>query len=365
MSIIIFHTILTIIVIVVIIYSMVALNYDLSDYRKYLDTTEILMGNQSLADLLNANTVGNLPGINISTNNVLVNQLQNCREGPIFIGKEGSEFICRNLCGANGRVFEVGVNDEIFINNEKLRAGVWCTLDIPRCNLNTTFAVGTVNGVVCNSRFPRVFGGREGNEIIACNNSKYFSTDNVLWDNLRNMRVTEFTRFDTNEDDLLPDGNFRYACRFGDDAQGNRYIAHFGDRLHPMMNYCSASILEASRSIVMRDDASCDCGDFNQTRVKNWLSHDRFTHCTNCYIEYDSQNERAKIGSECFTLRSPYNFSFEYPPCLPSRIRTDANFCEPMSISITEEKQSVAFPFHPLTFRGIREECQMYEWGNV
>jgi hypothetical protein len=43
-------------------------------------------------DLLNGNGIQNLPAINIITTNPDINRLQSCRDGPIYMGRDGTEF---------------------------------------------------------------------------------------------------------------------------------------------------------------------------------------------------------------------------------------------------------------------------------
>jgi hypothetical protein len=343
---------------------MIFLNYDLSDYNQYKNTKKVLLGNENLANLLNANALGNLPSVNITSNNSMIDQLQRCRDGPIFIGKNGgSEFVCRNLCGSNGRLLEVRENEEIFVNNERLTPGFWCTLTRPNCNLNTTFAVATANSVACNSRYPRIFGGQEGNDMVACNNLQYSNIGNMLWDDLRNQRVTEFTQFNSDEDELLPSGLFRFTCRFTDDDNGNAYISHFVDRLHPMRNYCTQDLFEGSRAITMRPDTTCDCGDYQNTRVKNRFANDTKSDCTNCFFNYNRSINQAQIGTKCFTNRSPYRMAFDFPPCMPSEINGKGNFCQSISLNLFEDN-GLSFPNHPISFNGRPIQCQEFEITN-
>jgi hypothetical protein len=347
------HVFLTVVVIFVILVCMVSMRFDLGDYRRYINATNVLLESDDLANLLNANALGNLPSININSNNAIVNNLQSCRDGPIFMGATGSEFSCRQLCGANASLLQIGDRDEVFSQGEKLQPGTWCTLNRPNCNLNTTYAVATANSVACRSRYPRMFGGVEGNRVIACNNSRDFSVTSVLWDNLLNRRVTEFTRVNDDEDERLPSGLPRFECRFGDDDTGNQYVPHIIDRLHPMRNYCSSSILEASRQIQLLPDGSCDCGNYQDTRVRNRLENDKFSECTNCFHLRIDANDTNRVGFRCFNMRSPYSMAFSSVPCFPNRFLEGGNFCEPMNLLIQEQLENRPFEFHPvLQFSG-------------
>lgn len=336
---------------------MVALNFDLRGYNAYINRTNVLLGSEDLSNLLNANALGNLPAVNINSNNALVNTLQTCRNGPMFMGTSGSEFSCRQLCGPNGRLLQIGPSEEVFSNGEKLHPGTWCTLQRPNCNLNTSYVVATANSIACRSRHPRIFGGIDGNRVIACNNEREFNIRNILWDNLHNTRVSEFTPVG-NADDRLASGNFRYTCQFDDDDAGNQYVSHTIDRLHPMRNPCSASILRASRQIRLMPDGTCDCGNYADTRVRNRLENDLFSECTNCFNFRIVENDINQIGHRCFTMSSPYAMAFSSVPCMPSRIQSDGNFCESIDIRVQEQVSNRPFEFHPVIDRsGTLQMC--------
>lgn len=327
---------------------MVLFDYNLSDYMNYLKNMNLKLKNEKLSNLLNGNSIQNLPAINIITTNPDVNTLQSCRDGPIFMGNDATEFSCRQMCGTNGRLFYVSEGDEIFSNGQKLEPGMYCGLRPPNCNLNTTYAVATGNSVACRSKFPRIFGGAYGNEVIACNNSTYMHPGNVLWDDLLNRRVNQFTEF-FDDDEKLPNGEYRFKCRFGDDQMGNVYIEHPIDRLHPQRNYCSLNIFRGSREIKQLADGSCYCGNFLMTRVRNKNPNDKFSECTACFSEYLPSQNMARGGWNCFTLFSQYNAIKNVLPCSASRFTREGNFCESITVDITEDNK--AFPFHPIEFR--------------
>jgi len=324
---------------------MVLFDYNLRDYAKYLRDMNLNLKNAELNNLLNGNTIQNLPAINIITTNPDVNTLQSCRDGPIFMGRDGTDFSCRQLCGTNGRLFHVNPGEEIFSNGQRLEPGMYCGLRPPNCNLNTTYAVATGNSVACRSKFPRIFGGPEGNQIIACNNSVYDNPNNILWDNLKNQRVTQFTEmFDANE--RLSNNNFRFTCRFGDDQMQNRYIEHPIDRFHPQRNYCSRGLFRGHRDILQLPSGECYCGNPDSTRVRNKFPGDEFSECTACFSDFDNANNIATGGNDCFTMFSNFTEAGQRPPCLASRFNREGNFCESIKVHVQED--NVAFPFLPV-----------------
>lgn len=324
---------------------MVLFDYNLTSYIKYLTTMNMNLSNENLRNLLNGNGIQNLPAINILTTNPNVNQLQSCRDGPIYMGRDGSSFSCMQMCGTNGTTFYVRERDEIFSNGQRLRPGFYCGLRPPTCNLNTTYAVATANSVACRSKFPRMFGGPEGNQIIACNNSKYTNPNNILWDYRSNTRVNQFQElFDS--DELLPNGDYRFRCKFNDDEFGNAFIPHHIDRLHPQRNYCSQNIFRGSRSITQMPDGTCFCGNYQDTRVRNKFPNDPYSECTSCFTMYRPADKIAEGGYNCFTNFSRFSAITTDVPCLPSKFPNEGNFCESISVTITED--NTAFPHFPL-----------------
>jgi len=331
---------------------LIALNYDLSGYFAYLGSMYTKLQNKDLANLYNANAINNLPAVNIASNNETVNQLQSCRDGPVFMGVNGgSDFACKQLCGARGQIMQVNRGDEIFSNGEQLGIGTWCSLNPPNCNMNTTYAVATANSVACRSKYPRIFGGDEGRSVIACNNAKYFNVNNKLWDELDNRAVTQYTQIQ-HEDEQLPSGDFRFKCHFDDDSLGNRYIPHHIDRLHPMRNYCTHTLNETSRQITQTSDGCCDCGIYQNTRVRNRWQNNTATDCTNCFFLRDEMSNLNQIGSDCFTQMSPFSMAFTHPPCVFEQFVGDGNFCMAATIPIIDVAIAGPFPFHPSALQG-------------
>jgi len=340
---IIIFTIITIIIIATVIYMMMYFDYDLSPIFKYLNTLNRTLQNKHLSNLLNNNTLNNLPSLNLITNNEYVNQLQKCADGPVFLGTMTitDDVMCKRICGSAGQPLNVAFDDVIFSNNQQLQQGGWCTINRPDCNLNTTYVVATANSYVCKSKFPRLFGGETGNRIIACNNYQYFNPNNTLWDYLHNRRVTPQTII-TDEDERLPDGSYRFRCKFGDDMLGNQYLPHHLDRFHPMRNFCTENIYKASRAITLTDNFKCDCGNFLETRVKNKIIGDQSTQCTPCYDEVTI----GKIGYDCITPYSTYVNLYTSTPCLPSKQTSIGTECQSLTVDIQKDKGD--FPFHNL-----------------
>lgn len=340
---IIFFTLITIMLLVAVFYVMLYLNYDFSAYFEYLRTTNLQLQNKNLADLINGNGIGNLPSVDIITNDPSINQMQKCAEGPIFMGQSTSDLSCKRLCGNSGSVLQISPGEIVYSNGQLLKPGAWCTVLRPNCNLNTTYAVATVNSVACRPKYPRMFGGELGDRIVACNNSNHHSSNSVLMDNLLNQRVNRYTKM-TNEDELLPDGSFRFTCRFGDDTRLNAFMPHPIDRLHPAINPCTRTMYAASRSIQRKPTGECDCGNLNDTRVANRDPNDPFSECTSCYMR--RIGNETTISTDCYTLSSIYSDASSRVVCQPSRFNDTGADCQ--NFTVTAVTTDNDFPFHPV-----------------
>jgi hypothetical protein len=332
------------------------MDYDLDPIFKYINETNMRLKNTDIANLLNANGIGNLPSINIITENADIQQLQRCATGPIFLGASASELSCRRMCGSNASILNVTSGQEIFSNGHLLTPGAWCTVNRPNCNMNTSYAIATANSVACRSKFPRMFGGLEGNRVIGCNNENFFNVNNVLWDNENNRRVTQFTRIN-NVDEPISNGTSRFTCQFGEDMYGNKYVPHAIDRLHPSRNFCTQNILRAHLSVTQNTDGSCNCGDFATTRVRNQDIADRYTQCSSCFRM--RTNTTSQTNTECFTMFSIYSDVFEKPPCMPSRFLDDGAMCETFSTEIVVSNGD--FLFNPL-ISGTRHDSASWSF---
>lgn len=341
---------------------MFSYDYNMSSYLKYLSSTSLSLLSKDLANLMNGNNLQNLPSLNITSNDATVNMLQQCTNGPIYMGNEGSDFSCRQMCGSSARTFVVGNNETVVSNGEVLRPGTWCMLNPPDCNLNTTYAVATINSVICRSKHPRVYGGDTGNLIVACNNEHHFNIQNILWDNLNNRRVTQFSDMQ-DVDELLPNGLYRFTCRFGDDDYGNQYISHPIDRVHPTRNYCSKDLFFGHRSIRELENNICDCGNYQDTRVRNKLPNDPTSTCTSCFHERREAQNISTASSECFTLFSSYDNITNRLPCMPNQFLRETVQCSRIDVSC-ESTTKATFPLHPILTgnRGIRQDSPGFGW---
>lgn len=130
--------------------------------------------NDNLRGLTNANGINNIPGITINTNNDQLQMANSCAKGPVRVSDHFDDYDCIETCSSsNAYANVVDEQNEIYVENKKLNHGTYCVLGRrPLCNPRTTIVMKTVNSVVCRSKFPNLFGGKTGNDIVACKNTK-------------------------------------------------------------------------------------------------------------------------------------------------------------------------------------------------
>lgn len=290
-----------------------------------------------LQSLINGSGINNIPKLNILSTNTNVVNVNNCSKGPVYIGLElADNDDCIKTC-LNSKASVINVNEtETYIyDSVQLKTGAHCVLGPrPECNMRTTYALMTINSIVCRPRFPEIIGGNDiGSNIIACNNSKHYHVENVLWDYANNVSVNAWTTLITDVNEKLPDGLYRFRCKYnGVDIKGNKYQEHFFNRFHPMVNYCASNIVAAHPDVktVLNEDGKgfyCDCGDPDVTRVKNLIPTDKTSKCS--HIQYKDESAKPEIDQgkkskriatipyNCFNMYSFIEDVNNYHPCPP------------------------------------------------
>lgn len=366
------------IIIIVVLMSFVMPKIDLKNYTEYLERTTLDTMNQDIMSLMNANALSNLPNVNIITNNQEINDFARCRNGFVYLGPYDPQnttdyrIPCFNTCGDTGQVVIVRTGDEVLINSNHLREGIWC-VSMPTgqdCNLDINYLHLGINRLVCRTKYPNLFGN--ANNVVACQNELFPVTNSDLIDyttgrpiNLINLRMT-------NENERLPsDPNvYRFGCRFGEDFMGNAYLPHPLNRFHPIRNPCNYSIFRSHLSVKpiideANQDWHCDCGDFNVTRVKQVDPADPKSTCSTCIHEIKPLDP-IDIGSSgpqpytetytlslpylCFTLFSQYTDVLNMLPCTQDQFVVSGNRCNTLEMRIAHhEDAQVPLPFSALT----------------
>ncbi len=339
---------LSILIIFVLVFYFAYLRVDTSDYFKYLTRTMQELSNQKLANLLNANSLLNLPVVKYTTNNLEIDHMQKCQEGPVYLGPNTSidyTQMCFNTCGSGGSVVLVDDVAQYFFNNVQLNKGAWCVIKNANCNMRTGYVTAGINQAVCRTKYPNMFGGSEASTIVACNNEFYPDTQSVLWDNLMNERVDPFTVNMTNENETLPDGTYRFTCRYGNDENLNPYLPHPLNRFQPIQDPCNKSIFAASAEVTAVVDESgwrCECGDFESTRVQHKTPGDPKSTCTACLYEHTENTY--KVPFDCYTLNSPFTALYNKTMCNIEKYTRQGNLCETVTFKISEIIDSKMLP---------------------
>ena len=359
---------LSIIIIMILISYFVILRVNPTEYTQYLLGLKSSVMNEKLMNLKNANTLYNLPNITLQTNNADIENLINCKNALKYLGPYDANAnlsnyrnVCKNTCGGSGQLLIVENENDYVYNNKFVDPGVYCTVEPTPCNLNTGYAIATVNSIKCQSKYPRMFGGPNASTIIACNDEKYPSTGSVLWDYANGEEVDPATINMTHEDEILPDGSFRFRCKYNESENKNPYIPHPLDRFHPITDKCNNTIYAADYSVhAVVDELGwvCDCGDFNTTRVKHLDESNPQSICTNCYRETDGTNY--KMPYICFKEDSSYDLPKNYQPCI--EYLSKGNFCSQLTIEATPSTSDNFFTYTKVSnINNLSTRYQVYK----
>lgn len=349
---------LSFIVFLIIIYITCFIRIDFKKYFEYLKTINSELINHNIAKLLNADTLNNLPYINIITNNDELNQFRQCNINPIKLAEldnteniDETKFLtpCYNHCGNSASVVIVKDGDEIYADKTLLTPGIWCMNELPKCNTKFSSFYATATGVTCRSKFPNIF-DNSGYNIIACNDNIY-NKDNILWDYKNNRAVDDDTNI-TDENELLDSGLFRFRCKFGFDDRENQIIEHPLNRFMPLSDPCIYNVYAASTdahtNYKVNDNKiigyECDCGNFHDTRLKNKTT--KFSTCTSCILDKNVNIKTYEdfsvygVPHNCFTMNSFVNYSIKNSPCPPTQFISSKNNCTLINIDVNTKNKS-------------------------
>lgn len=306
--------------------------------------------------LVNGSGVNNIPSLALVTASPDVARANSCGDGPLFIGTAGDDSDCVRACvNATARAVHVADGETYTYRSTILAPGVHCTLGPrPECNMKTTVAMMTVNSVTCRTKFPRLVGGALGGDLVACNNAHINDPKNVLWDYLEDRRVDPWRSLINDEDELLPDGDYRYRCKFdGLDESGNVYQAHPYNRFHPIANYCAAPLYGAHKDVrtvfnVAGTGYECVCGDPAVTRVRNLVPGDPTSQCSDVSygVEVDvKKRKRITVPYKCVTLFSPLADVGRYPICPEPKFLNRGSRMSSVRLEFTEyENELIEHP---------------------
>lgn len=299
--------------------------------------------------LLNGSGINNIPNLNIITTNSDIETANKCAAGPVKVQNNYiSDAACQKLClTSNASALIVNSGDHIAYNNSELVEGAYCLLgERPECDLTTTYAVMTLNSVVCYSKVPELFGGTLGKTVVACNDLKHYDADNYLYDGLNQRRVYNseniyFTADGANE--KLPDGSYRFTCVFeGEDDRGNLYQEHPLNRFHPIKNECASLIYRAHPDVKTKWNENgtriCDCGDFQETRVGNMDPDDPSSLCSSIISKLEKVDKEQMLLTKpypCFTMFSPAVNIGSMHPCPPEQFTRQGNMIGKLELTVS------------------------------
>lgn len=317
-------------------------------YFKYtpenLDDQALKWRDGPLKDLLNGSDINNIPNLVISTTNSEVADANNCSTSAILFGDYATDEQCIIKCmSSTAKAINVYAGDEVMYNNKKLNTGAYCTIGPrPQCNMKTTRAMMTINSITCVPKYPNLFGGPLGNQIIACNDIAHYNHNNVLWDYSENKLVNQYTIVMTDEDETLADGSFRFRCKFGRDERFNNYIEHLSNRFHPMRNYCTSYLYAAHPDVQFKkteDSYICDCGNSKDTRVENLIPNDKTSPCSPFTLsdklirEYPSgKRMQLSVPYKCFNVNSLITDVPNMLPCPEDKFTTQSAFLDEIKL---------------------------------
>lgn len=317
-------TILLCIVVVFVMYMFLYYKFDKNIEQRNESWAEKL-ADDKLQALLNGSGINNIPTLNIITTNAAVRKANACGKGPVRIGDTGTDQDCIRACAnSTASVINVEPGETYIYESAVLEAGANCILGPrPQCNMKTTYALMTVNSIVCRSKYPDLVGGPLGTTVVACNNKHINDPQNYLWDYRYNKKFDPLSTEFTDANEVLNDGTYRFRCKFnGYDVRQNKLIQHPKNRFQPFRNYCASKIYAAHPAVqtILKDDGSfeCDCGDPRETRVQNFDPNDKSSFCSNVSkADNDDYLDRRilKVPYECFTLYSTLEDVGKLFPC--------------------------------------------------
>ena len=266
-----------------------------------------------------------------------------CSHKPVALDESKFEsptlYDCVKLCLNEAvTLINVGQDENIFFEDEKLTPNRnYCLLSRTNssqlhCNPNTSTTLFTINSHICKSKYPNLFGGVSGDQVVACNDKSINDIRNILWDNMYNQQVSASVVNLSDENEIITESSrdhFRFTCHFnGVDEMGNHYTAHPINRFKPIRNWCAAKVFHASsyvKTVFIYNDSNllidykCDCGDPAITRLENLDSDDTHSQCIphshQTVTEIGKNAKQLNYTYNCFTIDSPIISVTQNLPC--------------------------------------------------
>lgn len=231
---------------------------------------------------------------NFSKGDQLIGQVadESCENGYYMGIIEMTDVNCTQICNStNDNQFQYRyINDNnIIINNHYLRKGGWCLpTSLARCNLNISIAVKSLGKYECISKFPSLFGGQYGNDIIGCAPVYKFQ------DNLKKIiysSTVPSTLVIEDLDEKLPNSNdFRYTCMTTDQFGTFVERSDLGNRFQ--LFYDSCRFFDPDGKLI-RNKCKCSTTKINQI-VKPLFANQTYDMepiCSTCTSGYEIVDE--------------------------------------------------------------------------
>lgn len=233
-----------------------------------------------------------------------------CSNGYFLGERELTNVNCTNLCNSNSNLYfsyKFITKNSIIINEKYLRAGSWCLpTSLALCNLNVSLAIKSIGKYECVSKYPQIFGGLYGNEIIGC------APMYELNDNLKKITYTNnipSTMVINDIDEKIPGTDtFRFSCNTFDNSNknhgNNNHFQTFlmrpdlGNRFQ--LFYDSCSFFDPGGKLV---NNKCECShEKRKNIIKPGLensSHTKEVLCSVCTSGYEIIDEKLpQFGSK-------------------------------------------------------------------
>lgn len=347
--------IFTILCVVINVYYATPSFVSITDENIYETNMNKQLQDPEVGKLVNADTINNLPNIDITTTNNEVNQAIRCRDTAIFLGTLPStdyHMKCKTTCGGSGTVVHIkSSSEEYYYRGSKLDPGYWCVVNNVRCNTNTSYYVASVNSWICRSKYPDMFGGPGGDDIVACMGPDQMTSNGVLarlWDYSTDTPVHPRDTVLTNQDEMISSGRYRFGCKI----LVNNYIQHPLNRFRIVQNPCTIHLTtklnkvnEKSKFVKYslqntgtdRYDWGCDCDTAN-SGLFNQQSGNKRTTCTECVTTYNKLTKALEFTYECLTGFSPFYKLDNIPLCNQDDFSLDDKGCGTSKTYLYNEK---------------------------
>lgn len=286
------------------------------ELNQYETSLKRKLGDNKIAQLLNANPISNLPTVKIENAKAFDPFENTCATGGFFVGTDAAttmtdhnQTMCTTRCGENGRLVAVEKDGSYVLNGTSLATGVWCVRNPPFCDYKTQIAVATAYGEpTCLTIFP--------NLADPCTNEKGEKVA-VLQDNTPNVPYTSESE------------SGRFSCTdIQDDEMSNKYIPQTINPFRLIRDPCKREVIGASREVYTSLDWTngsykCICGNPVYTKVDNKDRNDPKSTCTPCYNSF----EDGRFGYRCIKYNSPLSEMYDFPLCTPTKFSDTSIHC--------------------------------------